>query len=118
MLAETVIIYDSTDSRAGQWSSPRRLGVVFRAFSPPDRSPADWFLLIAGLLELDRLTRRNSVSPHTITLILFWSAVSATMACIAGYMLSLGGGYEADTLDTHQVGGYWRGGVCLDSVGR
>ncbi|WP_020602412.1 c-type cytochrome domain-containing protein [Spirosoma spitsbergense] len=85
-------------------------------------APADWvlffghfhplivhlpigFLLIAGLLELDRLTRRNSVSSHTITLILFWSAVSATMACIAGYMLSLGGGYEADTLNTHK----WEG---------
>lgn len=85
-------------------------------------APADWvlffghfhplivhlpigFLLIAGLLELDRLTRRNSVSSHTITLILFWSAVSATLACIFGYMLSLGGGYEADTLDTHK----WEG---------
>ncbi|GAB2605238.1 c-type cytochrome domain-containing protein [Spirosoma areae] len=63
------------------------------------------FLLIAGLLELDRLTRRNSVSPHTITLILFWSAVSATMACVFGYMLSLGGGYEADTLNSHM----WQG---------
>ena len=63
------------------------------------------FLLIAGLLELDRLTRRNSVSQHTITLILFWSAVSATMACVFGYMLSLGGGYEADTLNLHM----WEG---------
>ncbi|MBN8824843.1 MULTISPECIES: leucine-rich repeat domain-containing protein [unclassified Spirosoma] len=63
------------------------------------------FLLIAGLLELDRLTRRNTVSQHTITLILFWSAVSATMACLFGYMLSLGGGYEAETLDSHK----WEG---------
>ncbi|GAB3952519.1 ribonuclease inhibitor [Spirosoma harenae] len=63
------------------------------------------FLLIAGLLELDRLTRRNSVSQHTITLILFWSAVSATMACLFGYMLSLGGGYEVETLDSHK----WQG---------
>ncbi|GAB4028561.1 ribonuclease inhibitor [Spirosoma koreense] len=63
------------------------------------------FLLIAGLLELDRLTRRNSVSPHTITLILFWSAVSATMACIFGYMLSLAGGYDAETLEAHK----WQG---------
>lgn len=63
------------------------------------------FLLIAGLLELDRLTRRNSVSPHTITLILFWSAVSATMACVFGYLLSLGGGYEEDTLNEHM----WQG---------
>lgn len=85
-------------------------------------SPSDWvlfwgrfhplivhlpigFLLIAGLLELDRLTRRNAVSSHTITLILFWSAVSATMACVFGYMLSLAGGYDTDTLDSHM----WQG---------
>ena len=66
------------------------------------------FLLIAGLLELDRLTRRNSVSSHTITLILFWSAVSATMACVFGYMLSLGGGYDTDTLNSHK----WQG-ICV-----
>ena len=85
-------------------------------------SPADWvlfwghfhplivhlpigFLLIAGLLEIDRLIRRNSVSPHTITLILLWSAVSATLACVFGYMLSLGGGYETETLNSHM----WEG---------
>lgn len=68
------------------------------------------FLLIAGLLELDRLTRRKSVSAHTITLILFWSAVSATMACVFGYMLSLAGGYDTETLDLHK----WQGiGVAL-----
>lgn len=68
------------------------------------------FLLIAGLLELDRLTRRNSVSPHSITLILFWAAVSATLACLAGYLLSLGGGYDAETLDSHK----WQGiGVAI-----
>ncbi|MFD1142263.1 c-type cytochrome domain-containing protein [Larkinella insperata] len=63
------------------------------------------FLLIAGLLELDRVTRRQSVSSHTITLILFWSAVSATMACIFGYLLSLGGGYDEQTLSLHM----WEG---------
>lgn len=85
-------------------------------------TPADWvlfwghfhplivhlpigFLLIAGLLELDRLTRRKSVSAHTITLILFWSAVSATIACVFGYMLSLAGGYDSETLDLHK----WQG---------
>lgn len=85
-------------------------------------APADWvlfwghfhplivhlpigFLLIAGLLELDRLTRRKSVSAHTITLILFWSAVSATIACVFGYMLSLAGGYDSETLALHK----WQG---------
>ena len=74
------------------------------------------FLLIAGLLELDRLTRRNSVSPHTITLILFWSAVSATLACVFGYMLSLGGGYEDRNAEQPHVGGHWRGRICLGGL--
>lgn len=93
--------------------------ILLQASSP---SPSDWalflghfhplvvhlpigFLLIAGLLEIDRLTRRNSVSAHTITLILFWSAVSATMACVFGYLLSLGGGYDTETLESHK----WQG---------
>ena len=63
------------------------------------------FLLIAGLLELDRLIRGNSVNPNTVTLILFWSAVSATVACLFGYMLSLGGGYNEELLDEHK----WQG---------
>ncbi|GAB4000363.1 ribonuclease inhibitor [Spirosoma daeguense] len=92
--------------------------ILLQAASPPSDWVLFWghfhplivhlpigFLLIAGLLEIDRLTRRNSVSQHTITLILFWSAVSATMACIFGYMLSLGGGYEDATLSSHM----WQG---------
>lgn len=63
------------------------------------------FLLIAGLLELDRFTGRQRVSAHTITLILFWSAVSATLACVFGYMLAQGGGYEQELLEEHQ----WQG---------
>lgn len=63
------------------------------------------FLLIAAVLELDRLIRGRSVSPHTITTILFWSAVGATLSCVAGYLLSLGGGYDAETLNDHK----WQG---------
>lgn len=63
------------------------------------------FLLIAGLLELNRLVRGASVSVQVVTLILFWSAVSATLACVFGYLLSLGGGYEAETLNDHM----WQG---------
>ncbi|MFD2936081.1 c-type cytochrome domain-containing protein [Spirosoma flavum] len=86
-------------------SSPSDWVLFFGHFHPLIVHLPIGFLLIAGLLELDRLTRRNSVSPHTITLILFWSAVSATMACVFGYMLSLGGGYEAETLNDHM----WQG---------
>ncbi|WP_266362931.1 c-type cytochrome domain-containing protein [Tellurirhabdus rosea] len=63
------------------------------------------FLMVAGLLELGRLTGRISFSASTLTAILFWSAVSATVACVFGYFLSLGGGYEAELLEEHQ----WQG---------
>ncbi|WP_080238212.1 c-type cytochrome domain-containing protein [Spirosoma rigui] len=63
------------------------------------------FLLIAGLLELGRRLGKVGVDSSTITNILFWSALSATVACIAGYMLSLGGGYEEELLTEHM----WQG---------
>lgn len=63
------------------------------------------FLLIAGILEIGRRLGKISISDSGIASILFWSAVSATFACVFGYMLSLGGGYEAETLSAHQ----WQG---------
>lgn len=88
----------------------------------PTTQPSDWvlffghfhplvvhlpigFLLIAGFLEVGRRMGRISISDSAITTILFWSAVSATVACVFGYLLSLGGGYEAETLDAHK----WQG---------
>lgn len=63
------------------------------------------FLLIAALLEIGKRLGKITVSDTAITFILFWSAVGATMACIAGYLLSLGGGYEEALLSDHQ----WQG---------
>lgn len=86
-------------------SQPSEWALFFGRFHPLIVHLPIGFLLIAGLLELDRITRRQRVSSHTITLILFWSAVSATMACVFGYLLSLGGGYEESTLNLHM----WEG---------
>ncbi len=63
------------------------------------------FLLIAVLLEIGRYTGRISVDAVVTRFILFWSAVSATLACGAGYLLSLGGGYEERLLEAHM----WKG---------
>lgn len=63
------------------------------------------FLLIAGVLEIGRRWGKIGVEDSTITAILFWSAVSATLACVVGYMLSLGGGYDENILDEHK----WQG---------
>ncbi|WP_138994912.1 c-type cytochrome domain-containing protein [Larkinella sp. C7] len=93
------ILLQATAPQPSEWA------LFFGHFHPLIVHLPIGFLLIAGLLELDRLTRRQTVSSHTITLILFWSAVSATMACIFGYLLSLGGGYEEETLNNHM----WEG---------
>ena len=63
------------------------------------------FLLIAALIEVGRRTGKISVGESTVVFVLFWSAVSATFACIAGYLLSLGGGYDEDLLGAHM----WKG---------
>ena len=63
------------------------------------------FLLIAGVLEVGRRLGKINVSDSAISAVLVWSAVSATIACVFGYLLSLGGGYDTEILDEHQ----WQG---------
>ncbi len=65
------------------------------------------FLILAGLLEIGRLTNKIEVKESTITFVLFWSAIGATVSCLAGYLLSLGGGYEVELLDEHKWQGIW-----------
>ncbi|MPR33535.1 c-type cytochrome domain-containing protein [Salmonirosea aquatica] len=63
------------------------------------------FLLLAAFLAIGRRFGKIHVHETTLSVILFWSAVSATLACGAGYLLSLGGGYEEELLDEHM----WQG---------
>ena len=65
------------------------------------------FLLLAGLLEIGRLTGKVELKASTITFILFWAAIGATLSCGAGYLLSLGGGYETELLEKHKWQGIW-----------
>jgi uncharacterized membrane protein len=65
------------------------------------------FLLVAALLEVGRWFGKIDVQRSTISFILFWSAVAATVACATGYMLSLGGGYNEQILDEHKWQGIW-----------
>lgn len=65
------------------------------------------FLILAGLLEIGRLTNKIEVNESTISFVLFWSSIGATFSCIAGYLLSLGGGYEAELLEEHKWQGIW-----------
>ncbi|REA60439.1 ribonuclease inhibitor [Dyadobacter luteus] len=63
------------------------------------------FLFVALLLEIGRRTGKINVSESAISFVLFWSAVGATFACVAGYLLSLSGGYDNELLMRHQ----WQG---------
>lgn len=65
------------------------------------------FLILAVLLEIGRLTHKIDVKESTVSFILFWSAIGATLSCVAGYLLSLGGGYEESLLNEHQWQGIW-----------
>ena len=63
------------------------------------------FIIVSALLEIGRRTGKVNISHSAISLILFCSAAGATLACIAGYLLSIGGGYDADLLNDHK----WQG---------
>lgn len=68
------------------------------------------FLLIAAMLEIGRRTGRIQIGASAITFILLWSAIGAAFACMAGYLLSLGGGYDDALLTRHE----WQGiGVAI-----
>jgi uncharacterized membrane protein/mono/diheme cytochrome c family protein len=63
------------------------------------------FLFVALLFELGRRTGKVNVSESAVSFVLFWSAIGATLACVAGYFLSLSGGYDSELLLRHQ----WQG---------
>ena len=86
-------------------SQPSDWALFFGHFHPLIVHLPIGFLLIAGLLEIGRRLGKIGVDDSTITSILFWSAVSATVACVFGYLLSLAGGYDEETLSDHK----WQG---------
>lgn len=65
------------------------------------------FLIVIILLELLRIAGKISFEQNTLKFILLITAISATFACIAGYFLSLEGGYNEETLEEHKWQGIW-----------
>ena len=63
------------------------------------------FLILVGLLEVGKWLGKITLTDDTLSFILYWSAVGASISCVAGYALSLGGGYEQELLSEHQ----WQG---------
>ncbi|MCK0158267.1 hypothetical protein MWU65_13815 [Cellulophaga sp. F20128] len=63
------------------------------------------FLFFAFILELYGSWNKNSMLSIPISVALFCGTISAFLACALGYMLSLGGDYDQNMLDTH----FWFG---------
>jgi uncharacterized membrane protein len=70
------------------------------------------FLLIVVILEVLRLLGKSTVNQEVIKQILLISAISATLACGAGYLLSLDGGYNEEILEEHKWQGIWMAVLC------
>jgi uncharacterized membrane protein/Leucine-rich repeat (LRR) protein len=65
------------------------------------------FLMLIALIEVFKMMGKLTISPDLIKFSLLVSALSATFACIAGYFLSLEGGYDNEILDEHKWQGIW-----------
>ncbi|GAB3502784.1 ribonuclease inhibitor [Spirosoma knui] len=95
----TLLLLQAVSSQPADWV------LFFGRFHPVIVHLPIGFLVVAAILEIGRRLGKVSVSESAITSVLFWSAVSATVACALGYLLSLGGGYEEEILDEHM----WQG---------
>jgi mono/diheme cytochrome c family protein/uncharacterized membrane protein len=63
------------------------------------------FLLLTAILEVLRRLDKIVVPQSLIRLLLLLSATGATLACVAGYLLADGGGYDNALVDSHM----WKG---------
>lgn len=63
------------------------------------------FLFFAFILEIFARYKKNTAYMVAVPLALLLGAISALIACVLGYMLSLSGDYEKEALDTH----FWFG---------
>lgn len=86
-------------------SPPSDWALFFGHFHPVVVHLPIGFVIVAGILELGRLTNHIQISRSAMATIFFWSAISATVSCLFGYLLSLGGGYDEDLLNQHM----WQG---------
>nr|MCU0354948.1 ribonuclease inhibitor [Cytophagales bacterium] len=63
-------------------------------------------LVIAALIEFAARSPKLAALREANRFVLFWGAVTATLACVIGYMLAQSGGYDEDALGKHQWLGY------------
>ena len=69
------------------------------------------FLLLAVIFEFLSYFKKYKELKIAVSFTLLLGFVSATLACLFGYLLSLGGNYDAQILANHKVGGIILAGI-------
>jgi len=112
MMLALLLASSSASAQTGQAEPPEILTFLGR-FHPLLVHIPIGFLFVAFMLEVFSRFQRYRELRHAVTFILLLGTISAVLSAVMGYFLSLGGGYEADTLFWHQ----WLGiGVAALSV--
>lgn len=65
------------------------------------------FIILISIIEILKMLGKLEVSNELIKIALLVTALSATLACVAGYFLSMEGGYNEEILIEHQWQGIW-----------
>jgi uncharacterized membrane protein len=76
-------------------------GLFFGRFHPLVVHLPIGFLLIAALLEIAGRTTKYNMLRSAVPVTLLFGSASAVIACISGYLLSLKGEYNSQTLESH-----------------
>ncbi len=77
-------------------------GAFFGHFHPVVVHLPIGILFIAFVLELVRFKTKNNQLNSAVSIILFWGFITAIISCIFGWLLSLPGSYNEDTLFWHK----------------
>lgn len=104
MNSKALIVFLQTDS-AGDWAN------FFGHFHPILVHFPIGILIIGMVLDFINSKRTNAPFTSAIHIVYFWGAASAILSCLAGYYLSLSGGYDEETLKWHQLLGIIVAGV-------
>ena len=70
------------------------------------------FILLAALFDLLSYTKKYRYLKQSVPLILLIGFIAAVLACIFGYVLSLSGDYDTETLTHHKISGITLAAIC------
>jgi Predicted membrane protein len=70
------------------------------------------FIILAALFDILSYTQKYRYLKQSVPLILLIGFIAAILACVFGYVLSLSGDYDTDTLSHHKISGITLAIIC------